>query len=120
MRYKGFGKWLDQLETFLERQPKVVITKRTKFSVQFKFDDIIDVDLLVSPYWNNQHDFYDFLRGVPKEERYEWVQLTVYIAGNLNGQITLQLQIHGHSTHTKVGLQFLDIAVRVQVLCVCS
>lgn len=71
MRYKGFGKWLDQLETFLERQPKVVITKRTKFSVQFKFDDIIDVDLLVSPYWNNQHDFYDFLRGVPKEERYE-------------------------------------------------
>ncbi len=71
MRYKGFGKWLDQLQTFLEEQPKVAITKRTKFSVQFKFNDIIDVDLLVSPYWNNQHDFYDFLRGVPKEERYE-------------------------------------------------
>ena len=71
MRYMGFGKWLDKLQQFLETLRNVKITKRTKYSVQFKYDGLIDVDLLVSPFWNNQDEFYDFLRGVPQEERYE-------------------------------------------------
>ena len=29
----------------------------------------IDVDLLVSPYWNTPAEFYNFLRHIPKEKR---------------------------------------------------
>lgn len=71
MRYQGYGKWLEKLEAFLITQPKVENLTRNKFLIEFRFADLIDVDVMVSPFWNNQHEFYDFLRGIPKEERHE-------------------------------------------------
>ena len=48
--------------------------KLTSRSVQFRFTHPntsipLDVDLLVSPYWENEHEFYRFLRKVPHLER---------------------------------------------------
>jgi len=74
MRSSGFRSWLDRLQQFLETQHRRVrITNRTNHSVQFKFDDIIDVDLLVSPCWSDQQEYYDYLRSVRVEDRYERV-----------------------------------------------
>jgi hypothetical protein len=30
---------------------------------------MVEVDLLVSPYWSDQHELYRFLQRVPKEKR---------------------------------------------------
>ena len=73
-----FEPWLRQLKEFIDEMDGVTLKRQSpnakQFSVQFFFDvnhrgSPIDVDLLISPYWNNPEEFYNFLKGVPKEER---------------------------------------------------
>ena len=43
-----------------------------EFSTQFSLDYggmLIEVDLLVSPYWKSPAEFYDFLKQIVKEDR---------------------------------------------------
>ena len=63
-----FTKWLIPLQDFIEKTFSLK-TKKTKRSVQFRFRDLIDVDLLLSPYWEDQHEFYTFLKGIPRRQR---------------------------------------------------
>ena len=76
-----FKKWLDKLQAFLERKFGMAsheFNSGSGRSVQFRFKNIIDVDLLVSPFWGdvNPTPFYTFLRSVPgpKRDRYEQVK----------------------------------------------
>ena len=62
---EGYGEWLDYLKTFIETHFGEVVTKtKGERSIQFRFNDVIDVDLLVSPYWEDQHELYRFLNGI--------------------------------------------------------
>ena len=65
-----FERWLIPLQTFLEQRFGVESTK-TKRSVQFRFRGIIDVDLLVSPFWGQKDPapFYQFLQRIHPSER---------------------------------------------------
>ena len=38
-------------------------------SVQFHYKRMVEVDLLVSPYWRDQHELYRFLKSVPQDKR---------------------------------------------------
>ena len=75
-----FTKWLRKLQPFLKgkfgREYKEIET--TRRSVQFRFQDTIDVDLLVSPFWSDNprtdvaqdpSAFYRFLQGVHPRDR---------------------------------------------------
>lgn len=72
-----FKPWLSQLKQCVEQLPKVRIQERnenaTQYSVEFSYaigKTSIDVDLLVSPDWDEPCDFYDFLRDkVKKKDR---------------------------------------------------
>ena len=43
----------------------------TPHLVQFKFDEKIDVDLLLSRRWSSREEFYDFLKNLHPDSRYE-------------------------------------------------
>ena len=68
-----FGPWTSQLKTFIERVRGVTMRSQSlEYSVQFAFNYrgmSIDVDLLVSPYWESPDEFYDFLKDIPHEDR---------------------------------------------------
>ena len=66
-----FQLWLEKLHRFLSRAlgHDYNYTGMTKRSVQFNYKGQVDVDLLVSPYWEKQHDLYKFLQTVPEENR---------------------------------------------------
>ena len=67
-----FQPWLKKLHAFLQKKEGYSFKKMTKRSVQFRYKDKVDVDLLVSPYWNNKHEFYSFLRDeVPRDQHDE-------------------------------------------------
>ena len=74
---EGYGEWLDKLKGFIETEFGEVVTKtRGDRSIQFTFKGKIDVDLLVSPYWEDkqkqdqdQHELYRFLNGIRKDKR---------------------------------------------------
>ena len=63
-----FKPWLRKLHTFLQNTlgRNYRYTRMTERSVQFNYKGKVDVDLLVSPYWNSKDEFYTFLlREVP-------------------------------------------------------
>lgn len=65
-----FQPWLRKLHAFLQNKRGYSFKKMTKRSVQFRYKDKVDVDLLVSPYWSNKDEFYMFLRDeVPRDQR---------------------------------------------------
>ena len=67
-----FQPWLRKLHAFLKHKWGYSFKKMTKRSVQFRYKDKVDVDLLVSPYWNSKDEFYEFLRDeVPCDRRDE-------------------------------------------------
>lgn len=68
----GVDNILDRLDVFLRRRLReaYVYTNKTSFSLQFKLNGVIDVDLLPSPYWGEDPDpFHRFLEGKDKNER---------------------------------------------------
>lgn len=66
-----FRPWLRKLHAFLEKTlgDWYHFIRMTKRSVQFRYKDKVDVDLLVSPYWDNKDQFYTFLLRVPPDQR---------------------------------------------------
>ena len=74
-----FEPWLDDLKEFIAEMDGVTLKRQSsnakQFTVKFSFDynhrkwTPVDVDLSISPYWNNPEEFYNFLRMVPKEKR---------------------------------------------------
>ena len=67
-----FQKWLKMLHNFLCRKSGYSFKKMTKRSIQFRYNRKVDVDLLVSPYWEDKDEFYTFLRDeVPSDQRDE-------------------------------------------------
>ena len=66
-----FKKWLQKLDRFLELHFRMSYakTRMTHRSVQFTFKGKIEVDLLVSPYFEKPKDFYEFLKSVHRDER---------------------------------------------------
>ena len=77
IRSGGYADWLEKLYDFLRyNYGYECVFHREKFrSVPFTFKSLIDVDLLVSPYWSDQHEFYQFLRGASAKERNKYVPL---------------------------------------------
>ena len=67
-----FKPWVRKLQDFLQNTLRwnyrhIRITQR---SVQFNYKEKVDVDLLVSPFWNDRDEFYTFLlREVPLYQR---------------------------------------------------
>ena len=59
------------MESFLDRKfpGKLSERNRTSRSLQFKFENKIDVDMLVSPFWRDRHDLYRFLQGIEPRKR---------------------------------------------------
>ena len=70
MLEKGFDYWLKKLERFLRECRGVQIKKKTPHSVQFTYNDLIEVDLLVSPWWDSVVQLTEFLDKVPVEKRF--------------------------------------------------
>lgn len=67
-----FKPWLRKLHTFLQNTlgRNYGYTRMTERSVQFNYKGKVDIDLLVSPYWNSKDEFYTFLlREVPSYQR---------------------------------------------------
>ena len=66
-----FQPWVKKLHGFLSKSLGHDYNHKgtTKYSVNFVYKRQVEVDLLVSPYWENQHELYRFLQKVPKEKR---------------------------------------------------
>ncbi len=66
-----FKPWVEQLHKFLKNElgHNYNYTGMTQRSVQFNYKGKVDVDLLVSPYWANQHSLYRFLQSIPQQKR---------------------------------------------------
>lgn len=70
----GCKKWLIQLHQYLQEQfvaeagsyKKTAITTR---SLQFKFKMLLDVDLLISPYYENEEELYNFLTTIKRKRK---------------------------------------------------
>ena len=81
----GFRHYLTQLDTFLKENlgPRFYIQSEkdkqalTRWrSVQFSYKGKVNVDLLVSPYWKDQFEFYQFLQTTANKSK--WVQTLYY------------------------------------------
>ena len=69
---EGFDSALDLLERYLDRKNPFMLTDkdRTSRSRQFTFDGMIEVDMLVSPYWGDHpRELYQFLQTINPGER---------------------------------------------------
>ena len=72
-----FQPWISQLKNFIQHFPDVRMQNRggrgdwfsVEFSYQVSHGVILEVDLLVSPYWDTPRDFYEFLKTVREEDR---------------------------------------------------
>lgn len=68
-----FRKWLSLLKSFLQKEygGDFVVEKEGIRSLQFRFRNNIDVDLLVSPFWGKDKptQFYGFLKTIPRDQR---------------------------------------------------
>ena len=67
----AFQSWVRELHAFLSSKlgHNYGHQGMTKRSVQFVYKGRVEVDLLVSPYWENQHKLYRFLQSLPQEKR---------------------------------------------------
>ena len=72
-----FQPWISKLKHFIKQLRGVQLQNHggyaEHYSVQFTYkvsDSVkIEVDLLVSPYWERPQDFYTFLMTIPQENR---------------------------------------------------
>ena len=73
-RENGFKRWVDMLKVFMEEEFNLRTStpgynhRSVQFDIRYK-NEPLKVDLLVSPYWNNPEEFYNFLRRIPTEKR---------------------------------------------------
>ena len=82
IRVSGYSYYLKYLDTFLRESlgKAYVQTEKEKRalakgrSIQFTYRGKIEVDLLVSPNWKDQHELYRFLKDIrPIGDRSEYV-----------------------------------------------
>lgn len=80
MKENGYQAWLEKLKHFLQQSlgRKFKLDQLTLHAVQFEYEGKIDVDLLLSPYWSDPHQLYDFLRQVPEAKRFRLVTCMEY------------------------------------------
>ena len=57
------------MQQFLDKNIGDNIT-RTTHSSHFKYNGETDVDMFVSPFWREPSDLYQFLQGIPEEDRF--------------------------------------------------
>ena len=57
-----FQPWLIKLHDYLHTKSGYSFKQMTKRSLQFTYKGKVDVDLLVSPYWEDKDEFYTFLQ----------------------------------------------------------
>ena len=59
------------MERFLDRKflGRISERDRSDWLLQYRFDDKIEVDMLVSPFWRDRHDFYHFLQRIDPGKR---------------------------------------------------
>ncbi|XP_064392105.1 2'-5'-oligoadenylate synthase 1-like [Halichondria panicea] len=69
---QGYGHWLEKLEKFLKKNSDVQFKNRTPHSVQFRYKDLIDVDMLVTPWWDSVSQLSLFLDKIPVQKRYSF------------------------------------------------
>ena len=62
---------LDKLHAFLSQHfgVKYEFTKKSQYSLQFRFHNDIDVDLLPSPYWEKPEELHRFLENKTDDQR---------------------------------------------------
>jgi hypothetical protein len=82
----GYSYYLTQLDTFLqeklgrayvqtEKEKQALVKGR---SIQFTYGGKIEVDLLVSPNWKDQHELYQFLKDVwPIGDRSKYIYIII-------------------------------------------
>ena len=70
MLREGYDYWLNKLERFLRGCHGVQIKRKTAHSVQFTYKDLIEVDLLVSPWWDSVVQLTKFLDKTPEDKRF--------------------------------------------------
>lgn len=71
VRKIGVKNILDKLRTFLSRHfgNNFINDKTSPFSLQFRFHNDINVDLLPSPYWETPNQFKTFLQSIQESDR---------------------------------------------------
>ena len=74
----GLKEWVDLLQLFVENN-FTHKSETTGRSVQFTYKGV-EVDLLVSPYWNTSQEFYQFLNKIPRERRGMYANLFIACA----------------------------------------
>ncbi len=72
---QGYDYWLEKLEKFLKRSSDVQFKNRTPHSVQFRYKELIDVDMLVTPWWDSVSQLSLFLDKIPVQKRFPWVKI---------------------------------------------
>ena len=77
VRKNGFRPSLEKVKSFLQKSFGGSF-EETPHAVQVEYGGKIDVDLLLSPYWSDPHQLYDFLRQVPEAKRFRLVTCMEY------------------------------------------
>ena len=67
----GNSHLLDRMDRFLRRrlQNEYQFVRKTSFSIQFKFHNEIDVDLLLSPYWEKPEELHLYLLDLKQSDK---------------------------------------------------
>ena len=65
--------WLQKLVNYLDRinPGKLSGDEDLPHAIHFLFNGRIDVDLLISPFWRQPGDFYEFLQRIPQSKRFK-------------------------------------------------
>jgi hypothetical protein len=60
------------MQRFLDRKlgDRISDKRRTVHSSQFKYDGVLDIDMLVSPFWREPSALYTFLQRIPQKDRF--------------------------------------------------
>lgn len=72
IKVSGYRHYLEPLDTFLQEKLGTLYVQTEKekealvtgCSIQFTYKGHIEVDILVSPNWKDQHELYKFLKDV--------------------------------------------------------
>ena len=73
----GYEEIQDKLEDYLEKRlsPDYMYSGRTNVAVKFQYRGI-EVDLLLSPFWETRRDYYDAMQQIKvPEDRFKWYKV---------------------------------------------
>ena len=67
-RHNGFFRWFRAVENHLGEK-ELSWKDYTEHCIQFQYNNKINVDIYVSPYWRVPSELYTFLQSIPRKER---------------------------------------------------